>query len=173
MSWFKRTVLFTTLAASLVSASSAMADPFHHHGSNQPQVSFSYSSGTFPAPYYGYGGGGFHRPWQHHAHHFMAPQMVVYHTPFPRYYAPNYYFQSALMTPAAYEAFEYAEPGSQVLLNRPGTNGAYSVTPGRVTSANDGRYCREYQAKVMVNNLLQDSYGQACRQPDGSWEIVS
>ena len=35
----------------------------------------------------------------------------------------------------------------------------------------DGRYCREYQAHVVVNGMPQSSYGTACLQPDGSWRV--
>lgn len=37
----------------------------------------------------------------------------------------------------------------------------------------DGRYCREYQSRVRVGGQIQQSYGTACMQPDGSWEIIS
>lgn len=35
-----------------------------------------------------------------------------------------------------------------------------------------GRYCREYQTTVVINGQSQPSYGTACRQPDGTWQIV-
>lgn len=34
-------------------------------------------------------------------------------------------------------------------------------------------YCREFTKVVNVGGQAQSAYGQACRQPDGSWEIVS
>ena len=37
---------------------------------------------------------------------------------------------------------------------------------------NDGRYCREYQNRSTVGGRVQETYGTACMQPDGSWEIV-
>lgn len=43
----------------------------------------------------------------------------------------------------------------------------------RVVDNNDGRYCREYQSNVRVGGVLRESYGTACQQPDGSWEIIS
>lgn len=33
-------------------------------------------------------------------------------------------------------------------------------------------YCREYTQTVRVGGVLQPSYGTACMQPDGSWEMV-
>jgi hypothetical protein len=169
MSWFKHTLLITTLAASLTAAKGAMAGPYHHHEFGQPQFSFSYNSGYLPITHgYHYGRS---QGW-HHRSHFAPLPIVAYHHSFPRYYSSQYYFQSALMTPDVYDVFEYGAPGSRVVLNRSVNNGAYSLTPGRVIST-EGRYCREYQAKVMVNSRLQNGYGQACRQPDGSWEIIS
>lgn len=44
------------------------------------------------------------------------------------------------------------------------------ATRGRVISNNP--YCREYQRNVTVGNRIQESYGTACRQPDGAWKIV-
>jgi surface antigen len=32
-------------------------------------------------------------------------------------------------------------------------------------------YCREYQQTVRVGGQYQSSYGTACMQPDGSWEM--
>lgn len=72
----------------------------------------------------------------------------------------------------AYQALEYAQPNTQVTWVNPEDNNSYVVTPGPVTQE-DGRYCREYQAKVLVGNQVQDGYGRACRQPDGSWEIIN
>lgn len=34
-------------------------------------------------------------------------------------------------------------------------------------------YCREYQRRVTIGGKVQDSYGTACMQPDGSWKIVN
>lgn len=34
-------------------------------------------------------------------------------------------------------------------------------------------YCREYSNRVVVGGRVQESYGTACMQPDGSWQIVN
>lgn len=46
------------------------------------------------------------------------------------------------------------------------------ASPAAVTAAADA-YCREYQTVTVVDNKPVPSYGKACRQPDGSWKIVS
>ncbi len=51
-------------------------------------------------------------------------------------------------------------------------NNAYWVTPTRSYEAGNGRYCREYTSDAVVAGRKQQTYGTACRQPDGSWEIV-
>lgn len=48
----------------------------------------------------------------------------------------------------------------------------YSMQPVR-TWQSEGRYCREYQSEIIVGGRRQSTYGQACMQPDGSWEIVN
>jgi hypothetical protein len=34
-------------------------------------------------------------------------------------------------------------------------------------------YCREFTKAVNVGGRVQSAYGQACMQPDGSWQVVS
>ncbi|HEX9488666.1 MAG TPA: glycine zipper domain-containing protein [Stellaceae bacterium] len=48
----------------------------------------------------------------------------------------------------------------------------YWVTPTRSYDAGNGRYCREYTSDAVVAGRKQQTYGTACRQPDGTWEIV-
>ncbi|MEW5726603.1 MAG: hypothetical protein AB1918_02140 [Pseudomonadota bacterium] len=48
----------------------------------------------------------------------------------------------------------------------------YRVTPVRSWGDGGDRYCREYQATAVVGGRKQQTYGTACRQPDGQWEIV-
>lgn len=48
----------------------------------------------------------------------------------------------------------------------------YRVVPTRSWHVDDQRYCREYQAAAVIGGRRQQTYGTACRQPDGSWEIV-
>jgi surface antigen len=43
--------------------------------------------------------------------------------------------------------------------------------PVTYVDGNDG-YCREYSQTVRIGNQVQESYGTACLQPDGTWRIV-
>lgn len=49
----------------------------------------------------------------------------------------------------------------------------FDMTPTRTWQNSAGRYCREYTATTTIGGNQQQSYGTACMQPDGSWQIVS
>lgn len=36
-----------------------------------------------------------------------------------------------------------------------------------------GRYCREFQQTVEIGGRMEQAYGTACQQPDGSWQVAS
>ncbi len=50
---------------------------------------------------------------------------------------------------------------------------AGTVTPGQYYQTAQGQYCREFQQTVTIGGQTQQGYGKACRQPDGTWKIVS
>lgn len=52
-----------------------------------------------------------------------------------------------------------------------GTN--YTVVPTRNVTVDGNQYCREYRSTANVAGKNQQVYGTACRQPDGSWKVVS
>jgi hypothetical protein len=59
---------------------------------------------------------------------------------------------------------EPAPVPSIVLGSRPGTLAA--------VPANGSAYCREFHETTTIGGVPQDTYGTACRQPDGSWRIM-
>jgi surface antigen len=71
------------------------------------------------------------------------------------------------------QTLEYAPDGKTIEWHAPGENRHHQVTPGETYQADGGRYCREYTAKSIVGGEIVQTYGTACRQPDGSWQIVS
>lgn len=90
-------------------------------------------------------------------HHWGAPVFYGHHYARP-YYAPSpivYYEQPTVIE-------------RRVIVEEPET---IRATRGRVVS--DSPYCREYQRNVTVGNHVEQSYGTACRQPDGAWKVVS
>jgi len=66
-----------------------------------------------------------------------------------------------------------APVGQQITWNNPQSGHSGSVTTVRDGTDQSGDYCREYQQTVVVGGQTQQAYGTACRQPDGSWKIVS
>ena len=57
--------------------------------------------------------------------------------------------------------------------NANGQKTTYTVKPVKNYQTSSHQYCREYQTIVTVGGKSQTAYGKACRQPDGTWKIVS
>ncbi len=74
---------------------------------------------------------------------------------------------------AASQALESAPAGKPVPWHNPDSGHAGTVTPTRTYQTAQGAYCREYQQTVTIDGKQENSYGTACRQPDGSWKIVN
>jgi len=70
-------------------------------------------------------------------------------------------------------AMETSPTCTTITWNNQQTGNYGSVTPVQTYEPEPGRYCREFQQQVVIGGKLQDAYGTACRQPDGSWEIVA
>lgn len=102
--------------------------------------------------YFSYG----HAPprWQHfhprHHHYYVWGPPVVFVPPRPVYGPPP---------------VVYAPPPPGAPMTVTPTSEPYRTA--------DGRYCREYQATVMVEGRPQASYGMACQMPDGTWHIMN
>lgn len=69
------------------------------------------------------------------------------------------------------QALENAPDGETIVWNS--GRETYRVTPTETAQLGDGRYCREYRAQSTVDGRETQVYGTACRQPDGSWQIVN
>lgn len=71
------------------------------------------------------------------------------------------------------QTFEHV-PDRETITWHDGTRGAqYEVSPTRTIKTAKGEYCREYTAKATVGSNPMESYGTACRQPDGSWKLMN
>lgn len=70
------------------------------------------------------------------------------------------------------QTLETAPIGKTSTWVNPDTGNSGAVTPTSTYKNQDGRYCREYQQTVTVAGKQQQAYGTACRQPDGTWQIV-
>lgn len=54
---------------------------------------------------------------------------------------------------------------------RTGTN--YEVIPTKNVTVDGNQYCREYRTIAYIAGKKQQVYGTACRQPDGTWQMVN
>lgn len=68
-------------------------------------------------------------------------------------------------------ALEFAETGQTIVWEE--NRNRYAVTPQSTFEAANGAFCREYTARAVIGGREQETYGTACRQPDGSWKLVS
>ncbi|MGH8059439.1 MAG: RT0821/Lpp0805 family surface protein [Candidatus Entotheonellia bacterium] len=74
---------------------------------------------------------------------------------------------------AASQALESIPSGRSVAWRNPDSGNTGVVTPVRTYQTSTGQYCREYTQTINIGGQKHQSHGTACRQPDGSWKIVS
>lgn len=66
-----------------------------------------------------------------------------------------------------------APVGDTIAWSNPDSGHSGTVTAVREGTQRDtGQYCREFQQTVSVGGRNEEAYGTACRQPDGTWQIV-
>jgi len=69
-------------------------------------------------------------------------------------------------------ALNNAQNGQSLPWKNAETGNSGSITPSNYYKNNNGQYCREYTQTIVVGGNRQQGHGTACRQPDGSWQIV-
>ncbi|HEY7494294.1 MAG TPA: RT0821/Lpp0805 family surface protein [Candidatus Tectomicrobia bacterium] len=74
---------------------------------------------------------------------------------------------------AASQALESVPSGQSVTWRNPDSGNSGMVTPVRTYQVSSGQYCREYTQTIYIGGEKHQSYGTACRQPDGTWKIVN
>lgn len=79
--------------------------------------------------------------------------------------------QLAMQHNAQY-ALEHTRTNQATGWRNPDTGNYGSVTPVETYQSSSGQYCREYLQTVVIDGRQQQAYGTACRQPDGSWQII-
>jgi surface antigen len=70
-------------------------------------------------------------------------------------------------------ALETAPSGTTTTWHNPDSGNSGTLTPTRTYQNASGQYCREFQQTITIGGQDERSFGTACRQPDGSWRIVS
>jgi surface antigen len=75
------------------------------------------------------------------------------------------------------DTFQYALENNPTDLDSTWVNpdAAHSgkVKPVKTFYNSQGEPCREFTQTIIIGNQEEQGYGTACRQPDGSWQIVS
>ena len=79
--------------------------------------------------------------------------------------------QLAMQQNAQY-SLENTRTNQTTTWRNPDTGNYGGITPVETYQTSQGQYCREYLQEVVINGKLQQAYGTACRQPDGSWKII-
>jgi surface antigen len=77
-----------------------------------------------------------------------------------------------LATQAAQQSLEAGRTGQVTTLKNPDNGHSGSITPTETYQASDGRFCRRFQQTIVVDGKTAETFGTACRQPDGTWESV-
>jgi surface antigen len=77
-----------------------------------------------------------------------------------------------LLRQATQRSLETQPDGAALPWRNSDTGNSGYIVPQRTYQA-DNTYCREYQTTVVVGGRSEKGFGTACRQPDGSWRIVS
>lgn len=54
----------------------------------------------------------------------------------------------------------------------PDTGNSGGIVPVRTFTDSQGGPCREFVTTIVIGGEQQQGYGTACRQPDGTWELV-
>ncbi|MBF0246920.1 MAG: glycine zipper 2TM domain-containing protein [Alphaproteobacteria bacterium] len=71
------------------------------------------------------------------------------------------------------ETLDDAKPGETRTWSNPDTGHSGSTVAGQAFASAKGDNCREFETTVDVNGDFRTATGVACRQTDGSWEVVS
>lgn len=70
------------------------------------------------------------------------------------------------------QAMQYGQNNQTLPWNNPESGHSGTFTPTNYYTADNGQYCREFNQTINVGGKTERGYGTACRQADGSWQIV-
>lgn len=72
----------------------------------------------------------------------------------------------------AQDSLEYAQVGQSKAWRNPDSGNSGTFTPTRTYRTPDGANCRDFETTIYVDGKQETGTGRACRQPDGTWQIV-
>jgi surface antigen len=71
-------------------------------------------------------------------------------------------------------ALEYNRSNEPASWHNPDTGNAYTVTPTKTyTSQSTSQSCRDYTTDAVIDGRHESIVGNACRQPDGTWQAAN
>jgi len=73
----------------------------------------------------------------------------------------------------AQDSLETQPAGSTSTWHNPDSGHDGSITPTRTYQRDDGIYCRDFEQTVTIDGKTEQATGTACRQSDGTWQIVN
>ncbi len=79
----------------------------------------------------------------------------------------------ASMEQANQRALESSQTGHTSTWRNPDSGNSGTITPTNTYQNASGQNCREYQQTIVVGGKSEQAHGTACRQPDGSWQVVN
>ena len=79
----------------------------------------------------------------------------------------------AAMAQTTQSSLETAPTGSPATWRNPDSGNYGTVTPTNTYQNTSGQYCREFSQTVNIGGRSEEAYGTACRQPDGTWQVVN
>jgi len=71
------------------------------------------------------------------------------------------------------DGLEYGKTGAETTWNNPNSGNSGAIKPTQTYQKANGQYCREFEQTVYVDGNEETATGRACREPDGTWKIVS
>lgn len=72
----------------------------------------------------------------------------------------------------ATSSLESSQTGTTSTWRNPDSGHSGTFTPTRTYQTAEGRDCRDYEQTIYVDGRSETATGRACRNPDGTWQIV-
>lgn len=72
----------------------------------------------------------------------------------------------------AQDGLEYSQTGQSKSWRNPDSGHSGTFTPTRTYKTAEGRNCRDFETTIYVDGKQETGTGRACRQADGTWQII-
>jgi surface antigen len=79
----------------------------------------------------------------------------------------------AHMDKNAKDGLEYSKSGTTTAWRNPDSGNSGTFTPTKTYQSSIGDNCREFETTIFVEGKEETATGQACRQEDGTWKVIS